>query len=181
MWFLSERHLESFIHLIQSVVPDRFNLDIWVRKTLEDFKRKSHEVMRSGEISEEQKSDGSELLSFSFLWGAMMTTILAFFLMSCIQQFAQFYQTMKNNIESDRLRSLLPASMRASPMRQGTTAEILFVQRHSPNPVVINRGSAEVNQIPQAARSFANKIKSQGMPKYDIIHLSTAYPADYSS
>jgi hypothetical protein len=166
---------------VRTIVPDRFSLDVWVRKTLEEFKRKSHEAMTSVEGAEEQNSDGSDLLSFSFLWGAMMTVILAFFLMSCIQQFAQFYQTMKNNIESDRLRSLLPASMRTSPIRQGTTAEILFVQRHSPNPVVINRGSAEVNQIPQAARSFANKIKSQGMPKYDIIHLSTAYPADYSS
>ena len=169
--------MESSINLAQSIVPDRFNLDTKIRKLLEDFKRNSHEAINNGGSS---NSSGIDVLSFSFLWSAMMTVILIFFLMSCIQQFAQFYQTMKNNIESDRLRSLLPPHLRdssSSPiknMRSSSSAEILFVQKHSPNPVVINRGNSESNQIPEAARSFANKIRSQSRPKYDIVYLSTS-------
>lgn len=169
--------MERFILVAQNIVPDQFNLDTKIRKLLEDFKKSSHEAINNGGA---QNSSGVDVLSFSFLWSAMMTIILIFFLMSCIQQFAQFYQTMKNNIESDRLRSLLPPHLRdgsGSPIksiRSSSSAEILFVQKHSPNPVVINRGNSDSNQIPQAARTFANKIRSQSMPKYDIVYLSTS-------
>jgi hypothetical protein len=105
-----------------------------------------------------------------------MSIILLFFIMSCIQQFAQFYQSMKDAAESDRLRSLLPTNIRNASISPMRSTEILFGAKKSPNPAVIMRNHGTPNnQIPNAARAFASVIRSKQAPKYDIIHISTTY------
>ncbi len=48
-----------------------------------------------------------------------MTVLLSFFFLSCIEQFAQHYLLSIHDLESERLRKLLPAEIRSqlfSPM-----------------------------------------------------------------
>ena len=161
--------MESLIGILQRLTPDSLNLDEMIRDSFEGIRSSSHSAVaaaHSGEASVESSG-----ISFKFLWGAMMTTILCFFLISCISQFAQFYQTMLNGLESDRLRSLLSTrqlrAMSSGTLRRSPAADLFF----SGSPHI---GTSPMPLMGSAAKYFAQKMESQKSPKYDLVYLSTS-------
>jgi hypothetical protein len=173
MYADSERHMESLIGMMQSAAPDSLGLDAAIRESFEGIRSSSHSAVAAAHSggSPEAGGEGGGL-SFKFLWGAMMSVILCFFLISCISQFAQFYQTMLNGLESERLHSLLSTRHVRSlsgGSRRSPAAELFFSSQ-------IKGGvtSPAAQLVLSAAKSFARKIESQKSPKYDLVYLSTS-------
>ncbi len=170
--------MEEIIDVIQTLLPDSLNLDLAVRQLFEDIRQNSHSAVANAHAG--HSVDKSEI-TFSFIWGCMMTAILFFFLVSCIQQFAQFYQTMLNGLESDRLRSLLSTrhlrTMSAGNLRRSPAAELLFSGSHRDSPVPrlgIMRAETSAHIAKSATKSFVQRIDSRKHPRYDLVYMSTA-------
>ena len=170
--------MERLILVLQDLIPDSLGLDEAVRTAFEDIRSNSHSAVAAAHSADRAEKSGG--ITFSFLWSTMMTIILCFFLISCIQQFAQFYQTMLDGLESDRLRSLISTrQLRAISMgslRRSPAAELLFSggtgRRHSQGSLL---GLASDKKDRDAVtQHFVQTIESRKDPKYDLVYLSTA-------
>lgn len=166
--------MEKLVSILQGLVPDSLDLDEAVRQAFEDIRSNSHTAVADAHDS--SKTEKSPI-TLSFVWGSMMTTILCLFLVSCIQQFAQFYQTMLNGLESERLRSLLSTrqlrSVSASNLRRSPAADLLFSGNH------ISSRLPQLSPLSSsAAKQFADRIESRKEPKYDLVYLSTGISTD---
>ena len=88
----SHHHLESFIGFIESVIPDRLDPCVWFRNTechvlLHDLLNTiSHDFRKKLEADGDSTADVSWLKT---LWGWVMVLFIGYFVVSCIEQFAQ--------------------------------------------------------------------------------------------
>lgn len=80
------------IELAQSLIPDRFHgvVESYLREALDEMKTSAHQA------HVENSSSGQSYLAI--LWGSLMTLILIFFFLSCINQFAQLYQALIDKV-----------------------------------------------------------------------------------
>lgn len=116
----SDKHLESFITFIQSIIPDSFNMDHIIREIIEDIKSTSHHTAINGgdekHVSSSCESPPSSSSSpkaiFLQIWGSFMTIILVCFIFSCVQQFAQYYQFVMDSQKSEMLRLKIKKEIR---------------------------------------------------------------------
>ena len=167
----SEKYMERLILALQSLIPDSLNQDETVRQIFEGVRASSHSAVTAAARGEHPEKSG---LTLSFLWGSMMSVILCFFLISCIQQFAQFYQATLNGLESERLRSVLSTrqlrAISASKLKRSPAADLLFSGQASRGAHSQTASAAKRS----AAKHFADRIESTKAPKYDLVYLSTA-------
>lgn len=167
--------MDRLVGVLQDLIPDSLNLDEAVKTAFHDIRSSSH-----GSVAAVRSDDKSEKagITLSFLWQCMMTIILCFFLISCIQQFSQFYQTMLDGLESDRLRSLLSTrqlrSISASNLRRSPAADLLFSGNRQPGPGSILGLGSDKKYRDAVAKNFASTILTRKEPKYDLVYLSTA-------
>mmetsp|Transcript_1119 Transcript_1119/g.1799 ORF Transcript_1119/g.1799 Transcript_1119/m.1799 type:complete len:573 (-) Transcript_1119:138-1856(-) len=116
----SERYLEVFIRTLQRLVPDHFHLDTYIREALEEFQESSQREMQKQEMGEPTSAPSAQSHSaLSHIWSIMMTIILIYFSLSCVQHFAQFYQAMIDKDKSDAYKMKL-----APHVRRGLTSPV---------------------------------------------------------
>lgn len=118
----SEKYLEIVIRTLQSIVPDSFHLDTFIREALEDFQDSSQKELKkqqadasavnSGESPPETTHHGHSTLAN--LWSTFLACILIYFTLSCVQHFAQFYQAMLDKEKSDSYKMKLPSHVKKS-------------------------------------------------------------------
>ena len=121
--------MELLIRSLQHVVPDSFQLDQRIREVLEEgresFKSlgsKNNDANKSNTANSKEGQQQIVEMStgevFVFWWKIVMCTLLCAFFVSCISQFAQYYQMTLDQSDSNRLRKRLPSNVRmelASP------------------------------------------------------------------
>jgi hypothetical protein len=89
-----EFYMNKIIQTLQHLTPDWLNLDTLIREAISDLQR----AFTTSNSSSSSSSDSSSSIganttnTFTTLWNIMMATFLTLFLLSCIQQFAQYYQ-----------------------------------------------------------------------------------------
>lgn len=98
----SEEHLNELIWGLQKITPDHLHLDEFIRDALEDIREQSHAGIRTHDatqndhiISGGRVSTSDHALHHSNVlayWSMLMTCVLLYFTLSCVEQFAQFYQ-----------------------------------------------------------------------------------------
>ena len=93
-------YLEHIIKTLQNLAPDYMHLDQLIHEAI-------HECQQT--FAHGKPKVTTTLGSF---WNILMTSLIAMFVLSCIQQFTQFYQLTKDNEESDKLRDRLPERVR---------------------------------------------------------------------
>eukprot|EP00602_Paraphysomonas_sp_CaronLab_P011099 CAMPEP_0185023178 /NCGR_PEP_ID=MMETSP1103-20130426/5863_1 /TAXON_ID=36769 /ORGANISM="Paraphysomonas bandaiensis, Strain Caron Lab Isolate" /LENGTH=571 /DNA_ID=CAMNT_0027555635 /DNA_START=68 /DNA_END=1783 /DNA_ORIENTATION=+ len=116
----SERYLEVFIRTLQRLVPDGLHLDAYIREALEEFQESSQREIQQQEGGEEVNTHSSHGHSaLAHAWSILMTVILVYFSLSCVQHFAQFYQAMIDKEKSDSYKMQL-----APHVRRGLTSPV---------------------------------------------------------
>lgn len=108
----SEKYLHMLIEVLQYLAPDSLQIDKSIHDTLHDLKLAAHHsntatasstlasdvsaLAPKGSTSSPAvaaEASGGALETFLFLWQMLMMTVLAFFVISLIQHFAQYYQS----------------------------------------------------------------------------------------
>ena len=126
---LSEYYLERLVIFLQNITPDSLHLDSFIREALEEIKHSSKKDISlssssiasaaggaagsagdviTGSTIAVAATPGSTLL---YIWGTVMTLILCYFVFSCLEQFAQYYQATLDKLKSDELRGMLPSKV----------------------------------------------------------------------
>ena len=117
----SEKYLDKLIQFLQFLAPDSLQIDKSIRDSLLDLKLSAQhgntnaatvsvvatdQILNGkssgGEIdsSERGSSDGSTLQFFVFIWQIFMSIVLIFFVVSLVQHFAQYYQSILDAVRS---------------------------------------------------------------------------------
>ena len=83
-----------------------------------------------------------------FYWQMFMGLLLLSFALSCISQFAQFYQMTLDQIESNKLREMLSSTVKASLLSPGGSGRLVMPpptpkprQKNSPKNMKNNKKS----------------------------------------
>jgi len=103
--------MEALILLLQRLTPDWLQLDAFIRVALEEGKKSFQKSGVQSTPTSAEDSKGSILLR---LWAFLMTLVLLGFLISCIEQSAQFYQTMLDRQELEKLKEMHPPHLSSS-------------------------------------------------------------------
>lgn len=76
------------------MVPDRFHgvVETYLREALDEMKNSAHKE----HAHDASNSSGQSYLAI--LWGTLMSLVLLFFFLSCINQFAQLYQALLDKV-----------------------------------------------------------------------------------
>lgn len=111
----SEEYLEMIIRILQRLSPDHLQLDSAIREILEQgresFQRKiNHHASSSNQvITPMQTSTVSEQVFLT--WQLFMAAVLITFALSCVSEFAQYYQRILDDQVIQKLKLRLPESV----------------------------------------------------------------------
>lgn len=190
--FCSEEYMEVLIRSLQHVVPDSFQLDQRIREVLEEgresFKsigNKNNGVIYSSSGSGSNISGGDEAKTaataavgiemstgavFLFWWKILMCTLLCLFFVSCVSQFAQYYQMTLDQADSNKLRKRLPSNVRMELVSPSSGRLKL------PPPTPSTKGKALLGRDVHAttAGSNASSLNKDAQPKLELIPSSRA-------
>lgn len=132
----SEKYLTAMVELLQYYIPDHLNLDSQIQQILVDARASFQNNLKqctagselddachhsapppivTAEATDSSSSTGEIIM---FWWQLFMSTVLALFFLSCVSQFAQYYQLTVDREDSNKLRKRLPHAIRemiASP------------------------------------------------------------------
>ena len=96
------RYMEYSIVAIQNLVPDWLHIDHLIREAIHDCKTTF------------TRGDSTSPTTLGQVWTILMASLITVFVLSCIQQFAQYYQLSIDNEESDKLRGMLPSHVKGA-------------------------------------------------------------------
>jgi hypothetical protein len=109
----SEKYLQMLINLLQYLTPDSLQIDEIIREVLEEGRASFQNLEKKGAGPEIIKKSSQSIASkIALYWQLFMGMLLFSFFLSCISQFAQFYQMSLDQIESNELREKLPTAIR---------------------------------------------------------------------
>lgn len=105
-----ESYLEFLIQLLQRLAPDSLKIDAIIREVLEEgrdsFRNPKNGAGDAPMKQPRQVSIGRSYAEVAMLvWQLVMTSFLLTFLLSCISQFAQYYQLTLDNEEIAKLKA----------------------------------------------------------------------------
>jgi len=185
----SEEYMEVLIRSLQHVVPDSFQLDQRIREVLEEgresFKsigNKNNVVINSSSGSNISGGDEAKTATaaaviemstgavFLFWWKILMCTLLCLFFVSCVSQFAQYYQMTLDQADSNKLRKRLPSNVRMELVSPSSGRLKL------PPPTPSTKGKALLGRDVHAttAGSNASSLNKDAQPKLESIPSSRA-------
>eukprot|EP01038_Epipyxis_sp_PR26KG_P006494 gene6494-8929_t len=107
----SEEHVEMFIRILQQLTPDALDMDKWIHEVIQDSRESFQQLSKGNIIKDDNSSKAADI--FMFWWQTFMAFFLFAFFISCISHFAQHYQMMVDQDDSNKLRKRLPAHIRA--------------------------------------------------------------------
>jgi hypothetical protein len=184
--------MEVLIRSLQHVVPDSFQLDQRIREVLEEGRESFKSIgnknngginSRSGIGSKISGGDetktaaassvGIEMSTgavFLFWWKILMCTLLCLFFMSCVSQFAQYYQMTLDQADSNKLRKRLPSNVRMELVSPSSGRLKL------PPPTPSTKGKALLGRDVHAttAGSNASSLNKDAQPKLESIPSNRA-------
>lgn len=135
-----EEYMQMVIRILQHLAPDSWQIDEVIREIIEDGQASFRNIERAKKGSEQASTSATALL---FYWQCFMGTLLFLFLLSCISQFAQFYQLTLDQAESNKLRARLPAKVRESLLSPGGSGRLILPP---PTPKTGLRGGLRVGE-----------------------------------
>jgi hypothetical protein len=162
--FYSEEYLELLINVLQQISPDQLKLDSVIREVLEEgresFKNLSQNGAEggAGAVNNETADSMSVGAVFMIWWKFIMMALLSGFFISCVSHFAQYYQMLLDQEDSNKLRRRLPNSVRlelASP----TSGRLKL-----PPPTPVQESNAKLKEQQQLLSTAPHTI-SKPLPK----------------
>jgi len=173
----SEDYMEILIRSLQHIVPDSFLLDQRIREVLEEgresFKslgNKNNGMINSdsssgSSVEKEKATEMSTGEVFIFWWKILMCTLLCLFFVSCVSQFAQYYQMILDQADSNKLRKRLPSNVRMELVSPSSGRLKL------PPPTPNNKTGRDVHVTSAGSNALLNK---DAQPKQESIPSSRA-------
>jgi hypothetical protein len=94
------------VELLQACVPASYHslVEAYLREALEEMRGSAHQQVRAKDSTSSPASGSSYL---GLLWGTLMSLVLTFFFLSCVNQFAQLYQALIDKVSIPSLLRLL--------------------------------------------------------------------------
>jgi len=169
--------MEILIRSLQHIVPDSFLLDQRIREVLEEgresFKslgNKNNGMINSdsssgSSVEKEKATEMSTGEVFIFWWKILMCTLLCLFFVSCVSQFAQYYQMILDQADSNKLRKRLPSNVRMELVSPSSGRLKL------PPPTPNNKTGRDVHVTSAGSNALLNK---DAQPKQESIPSSRA-------
>jgi hypothetical protein len=89
------------VELLQACVPASYHslVEAYLREALEEMRGSAHQQVRAKDSTSSPASGSSYL---GLLWGTLMSLVLTFFFLSCVNQFAQLYQALIDKVSPSR-------------------------------------------------------------------------------
>lgn len=106
------------IQLIQQIIPDRFELDHYIREIIEESRKNFQSSLQNKTVEATTTAVAASASTFStkeiflFWWQIFMTSLLSIFFFSCVSHFAQYYCMILDKEDSNKLRKRIPKSVR---------------------------------------------------------------------
>lgn len=151
---MSEEHLDTLIQVLQRITPDALHLDKYIHDTLKELKKST--LGENGAIAagESRKVDSSALKSFMLVWQVFMTIVLIYFVLSCVQHFAQYYQSVldsekEKKISAKYLSKLHSDNNSNSSLNHFPAPETVHVSSLQQNPASSLSSMVNVATTPQ--------------------------------
>lgn len=156
--------------MLQKLTPDSLHVDQTIREVLEESRasfHKNHPMTKSSAPPVPQEHHLHLAAILMFWWQIVMAVILFSFLMSCISQFAQFYQLTLDNEELTVLRQKLS--------NQAKSAQECFASSSAKNtPVRQQNSMTPVSSDPnQKLHSLQKPNNDISLPKTDLSSLGS--------
>eukprot|EP01041_Mallomonas_annulata_P010127 gene10127-21111_t len=149
---ISDHYLERLIQLLQRLTPDFLHLDAYIRDALEKG-RQSFQQGSETSVNDASTSTTSTSLLIA-LWQIIMTFLLVLFLLSCMEQSAQFYQLMMDSDEIDRLRAVIPDDIKSDIQKRKRA------RKKGPEPAMNLEGIPEPVAFTGDFFAFSTRIDS---------------------
>jgi membrane protein YqaA with SNARE-associated domain len=142
-----EEYMQWVIRMLQHLAPDSWEIDQVIREIIEDGQASFRNIERAKGTSTATTSATALL----FYWQCIVGTLLFLFFLSCISQFAQFYQLTLDQEESNKLRARLPPKVRESLLSPSGSGRLILPP---PTPKTGARGNPRVG-----AQSTVRKVQ----------------------
>ena len=99
------------IQFLQFLAPDSLQIDQAIREVIEDGRASFHKLDKNAAPKTPSKHSGLGMALMMY-WQIFMSLLLLSFFLSCISQFAQYYQLTLDQQESELMREKLPTSIK---------------------------------------------------------------------